>query len=144
MIRDDEGKLIRVCPGCLTDDESKFYIKSGYEITKYATDCFICGVVERDTVSGEFLTWKKDRKSDPVNHPAHYNQGKIEVAEFIEDKKLGWHLGNATKYICRAGLKDPNKFVQDLEKAIWYIRRKIEVQSKNPRRPNDMNDKPNE
>ena len=30
-----------------------------------------------------------------VNHPAHYTDGKIEVIDFIEDKKLGFHLGNA-------------------------------------------------
>ena len=74
-----------------------------------------------------------------VNHPSHYNDGKIEVIEFIEDKKLGFHLGNAVKYIARAGKKDPNKTIQDLEKAIWYINRQIETLKPEPRRPNDMN-----
>lgn len=77
--------------------------------------------------------------SDAVNHPSHYNQGKIEVIEFLEDKNLGFHLGNAVKYISRAGKKDPNKTVEDLEKAIWYLRRYIEIQKTNPVRPNDMN-----
>lgn len=62
---------------------------------------------------------------DPVNRPAHYNQGKIEVIEFIEDQQLGYHLGNAIKYICRAGKKDKDKEVEDLRKAIWYIERHI-------------------
>lgn len=62
---------------------------------------------------------------DPVNHPSHYTDGKIEVIDFIEDKKLGFHLGNAVKYIARAGKKDPTKTVQDLEKAKWYIEREI-------------------
>ncbi len=75
---------------------------------------------------------------DLVNHPAHYNQGKIEVIEFIEDKKLGFHLGNAIKYIARAGKKDPTKYVEDLEKAVWYIRREQELQKREPRRPNSM------
>lgn len=76
--------------------------------------------------------------ADAVNHPAHYNQGKIEVIEFIEDKELGFHLGNAVKYISRAGRKDPSKFVEDLEKARWYLNRAIELQKETPRRPNEM------
>lgn len=78
-----------------------------------------------------------------VSHPSHYNQGKIEVIEFIEDKGLGFHRGNAVKYIARAGLKDPSKEIEDLEKARWYIDREIELlkATKNgisPKRPNDM------
>lgn len=63
--------------------------------------------------------------NDPVNNPAHYTDGKIETIEFIEDKKLGFCLGNAVKYISRAGKKDPTKEVEDLRKAIWYIQRRI-------------------
>lgn len=63
---------------------------------------------------------------DPVNHPKHYTDGRIEVIDYIEDKKLGYHLGNAVKYISRAGKKDPEKEVEDLQKAVWYINRKIE------------------
>ncbi len=75
-----------------------------------------------------------------VSHPKHYNQGRIEVIEFIEDKALGFHLGNAVKYICRAGLKDPEKITEDLEKAIWYITRQIEINKpkKLVMRPNKM------
>jgi CRISPR/Cas system-associated protein Cas5 (RAMP superfamily) len=67
--------------------------------------------------------------NDPVHNPSHYTDGKIEVIDFIEDKKLGFHLGNAVKYIARSGKKDPTKTVQDLEKAIWYIARFIKNQS---------------
>lgn len=74
-----------------------------------------------------------------VNHPAHYNIGKIEVIEFIEDQKLGYHEGNAVKYVCRAGRKDPTKLIEDLQKAIWYLKRRIEIESGSPRRPNEMN-----
>ena len=63
--------------------------------------------------------------NDIVNHPSHYTDGKIEVIEFIEDKKLNYHRGNAIKYICRAGKKDPQKEIEDLQKAIWYINREI-------------------
>lgn len=51
-----------------------------------------------------------------VNHPSHYNSGKIEVIEAIEDWRLGFHRGNAVKYIARAGKKDPRKEIEDLEK----------------------------
>ena len=64
--------------------------------------------------------------SDAVNHPSHYTDGNIEVIDFIEDKKLNYHRGNAVKYICRAGKKDPAKEVEDLQKAIWYINREIQ------------------
>lgn len=62
---------------------------------------------------------------DAINHPSHYTDGTIEVIDYIEDKELGYHLGNAIKYISRAGKKDPSKTVEDLKKAVWYINRKI-------------------
>lgn len=81
---------------------------------------------------------------DSVNHPKHYNSGKIEVIEAIEDWKLDYHRGNAIKYVARAGKKDPAKDAEDLEKAIWYLRRAIECikAGKDGRaavRPNEMN-----
>ena len=51
---------------------------------------------------------------DTVNHPQHYNVGKHEVIDVIEDWGLGFHLGNALKYIARAGHKDPAKTEEDL------------------------------
>jgi hypothetical protein len=77
--------------------------------------------------------------TETVNHPKHYTSGKIEVIEFLEDQQLDFHSANAVKYICRAGRKDPTKEVEDLKKAIWYLQRKVEILSPNPRRPNDMN-----
>lgn len=64
--------------------------------------------------------------NDPVNHPSHYTYGKIECIDFITDKDLNFCRGNAVKYIVRAGHKDPNKEVEDLEKAIFYINKEIE------------------
>jgi hypothetical protein len=63
-------------------------------------------------------------KSDPVNHPAHYKVGGIETIDFIEAKRLNYNMGNAVKYITRADHKGSRK--QDLEKAIWYLKREIE------------------
>jgi hypothetical protein len=66
-------------------------------------------------------------KADPVNHPAHYKVGGIETIDFIEAKALGYHLGNAVKYITRADHKGNR--LQDLQKAKWYIDRAIEKAS---------------
>jgi hypothetical protein len=63
-------------------------------------------------------------ESDPVNHPAHYKVGGIETIDFIEAKRLNYNMGNAVKYITRADHKGSRK--QDLEKAIWYLKREIE------------------
>lgn len=71
---------------------------------------------------------------DNVNRLSHYNRGKIEVWEFIEDQGLDYYTGNAVKYIARAGFEDPSKEVEDLEKAITLLERKIKIlkQEKEP------------
>ena len=58
-----------------------------------------------------------------VEHPSHYNVGKIEVIAAIEDWGFGegFNRGNAIKYIARAGRKDPSREIEDLEKARFYI-----------------------
>lgn len=63
-----------------------------------------------------------DSLADPVNSPAHYTAGGIETIDFIEAKGLGYHLGNAVKYISRAGHKTPDA-TEDIRKAIWYLER---------------------
>lgn len=65
-----------------------------------------------------------DRRKEMVNHPDHYQGNKLEVIDVIEDYNLGFHLGNAIKYILRADAKGNRK--QDLQKAIWYIKREID------------------
>ena len=65
-------------------------------------------------------TLLKDYK---INHPAHYNTGKFEVIDVIEDWKLGFNLGNAIKYIARSDHKR-NK-LEDLKKSLWYLQREI-------------------
>ena len=68
---------------------------------------------------------------DPVNSPDHYTVGGIETIDFIEAKNLGYHLGNAVKYISRAGKKDPAKTVEDLKKAVWYLNRYVKLLEEN-------------
>lgn len=63
---------------------------------------------------------------DHINHPPHYAEGrKYEPIVVIEAWGLGFNLGNALKYISRAGRKDPAKVEEDLRKAIWYIDREL-------------------
>lgn len=62
--------------------------------------------------------------SDPVNHPAHYTQhpNGIECIDVVEP--LGFCVGNAIKYLWRAGLK--GDALEDLKKARWYVDREIQ------------------
>lgn len=62
---------------------------------------------------------------NPVTKPKHYTEGRIyEPIDVIKDWDLGFCLGNALKYISRAGRKDSKK--QDLEKALFYIQKELE------------------
>jgi hypothetical protein len=65
---------------------------------------------------------------EQVNHPSHYG-GALNVYEaikVIDAWGLGFSLGNTVKYISRAGKKDSDKEIQDLEKALWYLQHHIE------------------
>jgi uncharacterized protein DUF3310 len=63
---------------------------------------------------------------DPVNHPKHYVELNPEPIAVIEGWSLNYHLGNALKYIARAGKKDGADRVEDLRKSAWYLNREIE------------------
>lgn len=68
---------------------------------------------------------------DMVNHPPHYNQhpSGVEVIEIAEH--MDFCLGSAAKYIMRAGHKGgPDKEIEDLKKARWYLDREIALQCK--------------
>ena len=60
-----------------------------------------------------------------ADHPSHYTRGSIEVWDFIRDQHLDYHLGNAIKYICRAGYKSNNTKASDLKKAIHYLENEL-------------------
>ena len=74
----------------------------------------------------DLIEHDKPTKTDAINHPAYYTDGKIEVSDFIADKNLNFFRGNVLKYICRAGKKDPDKEIEDLKKAEWYLNREID------------------
>jgi hypothetical protein len=60
---------------------------------------------------------------EQVNHPDHYQSGGVEVIDVIEAFGLGFHDGNAVKYLLRAGRKEDA--LVDLKKARWYLERLI-------------------
>jgi NTP pyrophosphatase (non-canonical NTP hydrolase) len=63
---------------------------------------------------------------EAVNHPSHYGgkDNPYEAIKVIEAWDLNFHLGNAIKYIARAGKKGDKK--EDLKKALWYIQRELD------------------
>ena len=76
------------------------------------------------------VRWNEDRPSDKPDkiNPPHYQQGKIEVIDFILDQKMSYLIASATKYLCRY----PHKHkagegrLDDLRKARWFIEKQIE------------------
>ena len=63
-------------------------------------------------------------KHDPVNHPKHYTQGKIECIDALASATMGLSgieavcTASAIKYLWRWKHKNG---VEDLRKARWYI-----------------------
>jgi len=86
--------------------------------------CDECGDQAITLISGICNTClsKKDSK-DVIDYPKHYNAGKIQPIDAIEDWDLDFRLANAVKYIARHKHKGSAKV--DLEKAVWYIQRYI-------------------
>ncbi len=73
-------------------------------------------------------------KKEQVNHPSHYGgkDNPYEAIKVIEAWDLDFCLGNTVKYISRAGKKEGNNLKQDLEKAMWYLQRRInQLKNKN-------------
>lgn len=62
---------------------------------------------------------------DPVNHPAHYTSHPSGVECIQVTEHMTFCVGNAIKYLWRAGLKGSASHVEDLKKARWYIEREI-------------------
>jgi hypothetical protein len=72
------------------------------------------------------------RNMEKINHPPHYGgEGNTyETIKVIRAWNLGFSLGNAVKYLSRAGKKDPATRIEDLKKAVWYIQEEIDYETK--------------
>jgi hypothetical protein len=70
---------------------------------------------------------EQGQKKEMVHHPDHYGgkENPYEVIKVIRAWNLSFSLGNAVKYIARAGKKDPSKRIEDLHKAMWYLQEEI-------------------
>lgn len=103
----------------MTDEQEKAYNEwHGSEERRQMLDAAISSLTEGiDPPAYNLYEGPKDL----INHPPHYQGKKFESIDIIEDFELGFHLGNAIKYILRADKKG-NK-IQDLKKAIWYLER---------------------
>lgn len=83
-------------------------------------------------VLGTPKTLHPSQGHDPVNHPSHYAVGPAHSVcsmpiECIDvTREMNFNVGNAVKYLWRAGKKDPAKHIEDLQKARWYIQNEIE------------------
>ena len=66
--------------------------------------------------------------TEMVNNPLHYGgaDNPYEAIKVIEAWDLDFHLGNTVKYVSRAGKKNPEKELEDLKKAAWYLQRRID------------------
>ena len=95
--------------GSVSAEENKHY----YWIPKDISSDEGIDISEKDTYG--------KTKNDPVNHPSHYCDGQFEVIDFIEAYQFPFCIGNAVKYISRAGKKDEDKYIEDLEKAEFYL-----------------------
>jgi hypothetical protein len=75
----------------------------------------------------ERVAARSNVKPDLINHPPHYQTASgLEAIDVIEAFGLDFCLGNACKYVLRAGRKTGEAPLKDLLKARWYLNRTIE------------------
>ena len=87
---------------------------------------FISQIESTQTTYQEFPKTIKEDSEKNIDHPYHYRPRTYDAINVINAWKLNFSLGNAVKYICRAGHTDPNKELEDLKKALFYIQSEID------------------
>lgn len=116
------------CGPCRTKFNNGEEVQTKVELAT-CTECKKPAITLEDGVCNTCLSSKDDK--DMIKYPKHYNMGKIQPIDVIEDWDLDFRLASALKYIARAGKKDPTKTKQDLEKCIWYVQRFIDKECNN-------------
>ena len=132
-----EGVILEVAtPGCCID--CYFFSKPGC-VLKHPIYCGVDTRNDKTSICYKFIEQCKPKdieqkteiKVDNVNHPAHYNSHPSGIECIEITRHHNFDIGNAIKYLWRAGLKseegmeDADKQVEDLNKAIWYIKDEI-------------------
>jgi hypothetical protein len=98
----------------------------GHEVNYAGDECPFCFPKTINVKDGE----ASFALNDAVNHPKHYTNhpSGVECIQIVEH--LNFCLGNAIKYIWRAGEKYQEKEIEDLEKSAWYLAREIQRRKK--------------
>lgn len=122
----------------IADDEYWLYPAEEIESIAYASDSLLTvypvgqpyAAYDKQKYKYELkddcIIIKTVENSDNVSHPQHYADGWSNGSEVIDlTEHLSFCAGNVVKYVCRAGRKDPDKHIEDLEKARWYLDREI-------------------
>ena len=78
------------------------------------------------SVAEEERKQRRAEVNDMVNHPSHYTSHPSGIEAIEVTRHMNFNLGNAMKYLWRAGIKDDNKHIEDLKKAIFYINDEIQ------------------
>lgn len=114
------------CDGCITDEQ---HTKGRYwDVDDNPSEYFI----KVDSIND----FNDDKYNDNVNHPKHYTSHPSGVECIEITKHYDFCIGNAIKYLWRAGLKSEQgyssdeKQIEDLKKAVWYIQEKIKMLEK--------------
>ena len=63
--------------------------------------------------------------SEAVNHPRHYTSHPSGIEAIEVTRHMNFNTGNAMKYLWRAGIKNEDAHIQDLEKALFYVKDEI-------------------
>lgn len=108
----------------LLDDHSKIILESNGNLCSEVYEIRFVPVQHTGAMPGIPVPAQQPMKHDPVNHPQHYTShpSGIECIEIV--RHMGFNRGNAIKYTWRAG--DKGNAIEDLEKAIWYLKDEVQ------------------
>ena len=113
-------EIITQCPECWSSNTAVLSVSS--DLMRAKLKCYNC---DAEFVSYNYNNKKNNDKEsnmkcEEVDHPKHYQNGlKTEVECIMFTRNLSFDLGNAFKYVWRAGMKDD--ITQDIQKALWYL-----------------------
>lgn len=110
----DFAKRFEFVTACMSEEDFKEWCKTGENPT-----------LKKETKDDEIIYQSAPVAHNPINHPKHYTSDPSGVECIEITRHRNFNIGNAIKYLWRAGLKDGNSDIQDLQKAAWYIQDEI-------------------
>ena len=103
-----------------TIDDFTASFNNNYELTEYMNNIQL----HNYNIDYYYLDWTYSEKESNQSTPTHY-QGETQPIDLINAQDLNFNLGNVVKYVCRAGKKQGESNLKDLEKAKDYINYEI-------------------